>query len=105
MNFRVIYSQEAYNDLLSIYSYIAEEICEPNIAGNLVSRLVNAIESLSIFPMRHKRFESTCKTKNRRLLTVSGYNIIYDVLESTRLVSIIRIMCSRRDSNNIKTLN
>ena len=45
---------QASNDLLSIYSYIAQELLVPKTAQRQVDSIRNAIKTLSSLPLRNK---------------------------------------------------
>ena len=102
--YKVVYSQKAYSDLKRIWCYIAKEMCEPVIAGNLVSKLENAIDSLGTLPLRHQPYDLSSKTREeRRQFVINGYIIIYDVDDKTDVVYIIRIISCKRNKTKVST--
>ena len=104
--YRVVYSQEASSDLMIIQCYIANEMREPTIAGNLVNKLTNAIDSLSTLPFRHQRLELASRSKEeRRQFVTNGYIVIYDINENTNTIYIIRVMNCRRNKNTTVSKN
>jgi len=48
--FKLIVSPEARNDLAEIKGYISQELCNPQVAVNLVSRVTKKIRGLSEHP-------------------------------------------------------
>ena len=56
--YRVLVTDEALNDMESIYEYIAEELLAPNTAMGQYNRIADAIETLDQMPERIKLMES-----------------------------------------------
>lgn len=52
-------SQNAYNDLESIYSYISYQLLSPGTAANIYNELLDSIESLKVMPKRVPLMKST----------------------------------------------
>ena len=50
--FSVVYSQEAKDDLLEIYAYIAQDLKAPDAAAGQVNRIRGEIGSLDFMPSR-----------------------------------------------------
>ena len=50
MNYSIIYSPEALDDLRDIYSYIAFSLKAPDTAKNQTDRIRNAIKNLDFSP-------------------------------------------------------
>jgi hypothetical protein len=50
MKYKIIFSENAKSDLISIVRYIAVELLEPDIAEKLSHRILIAIKSLEEFP-------------------------------------------------------
>ena len=73
---RVIWSDQAIEDLQAIGKYVAE--FNPFAADRLTDRLIDVAESLRSFPERGKAISRT----RRELLTVKPYSIRYLVIET-----------------------
>ncbi|MGF0055366.1 type II toxin-antitoxin system RelE/ParE family toxin [Peptoniphilaceae bacterium SGI.097] len=50
MKYKIIFSENAERDFISIVRYISDELSEPNIAEKLSYRILKAIQSLDDFP-------------------------------------------------------
>lgn len=101
MMYLVLYSQAAYSDLKNVYNYITYDLLEPIVAGNLIKKIENAVASLSMFPWRHQKCESSqIEKEERRQFSLNGYAIIYEIDERNKTVKILRIVCERRNIRN-----
>ena len=106
IEYKVVYAQKAYRDLVNIYNYILINSLEPSIAGNLVKEIKKAIESLSILPLRHELIDTSIKEyKDLRKLLVKNHIVLYRVDKVTKTVQIIRIISCKRDYKNAKNMN
>jgi addiction module RelE/StbE family toxin len=82
----------AYRDLDGIYTYIAENLLEPDTALNMVDELEKAIFSLEQKPERGAiRRVGTYANGNYRQLFVKNYCIIYRVLKGKKEVHIVTV--------------
>lgn len=82
----------AYRDLDGIYTYIAENLLEPNTALNIVGELENAIFSLEQLPERGAiRRVGAYASGDYRQLFVKNYVIIYRVLKRKKEVHIVTV--------------
>ena len=91
-NYAVKLYAQAYRDLDGIYSYIANELLEPNAALNLVNELEGAILSLEQMPDRGAvRRVGLFANSGYRQLFVKNYIIIYRVLREQKEVHIVTI--------------
>lgn len=86
-----LYSR-AYHDLDDIYTYIAENLFEPDTALNMIDELERAIFSLGQLPERGAiRCIGTYANGNYRQLFVKNYVIIYRVLKERNEVHIVTV--------------
>ncbi|MCI9236841.1 type II toxin-antitoxin system RelE/ParE family toxin [Lachnospiraceae bacterium 50-23] len=86
-----LYTQ-AYQDLDSIYTYIAENLLEPDTALNMVDELEKAIFSLEQLPKRGApRRVGAYTNRDYRQLFIKNYVIIYRVLKEKKEVHIVTI--------------
>lgn len=91
-NYVVKLYARAYRDLDGIYTYIAENLLEPDTALNMVDKLENAIFSLEQLPERGSiRRVGTYANGNYRQLFVKNYTIIYRVLKEKKEVHIVTV--------------
>jgi addiction module RelE/StbE family toxin len=82
----------AYRDLDDIYTYIAENLLEPDTAMNLVDELEKAIFSLEQLPERGTiRRVGAYANGDYRQLFVKNYCIIYRVLKEKNEVHIVTV--------------
>ncbi len=93
MQYTVIFTPEAEEQLVALYRYIATA-ASPNIADRYTRAIVSYCEGLNTFPHR-----GTCRDDIRQGLRVSNYKgrtvIAYDV--TADLVSIIGVFYGGQD--------
>ncbi len=88
-------------ELLNIYSYIAEYLQEPKIANEKYKKIRNKILTLQYLPERYSRiFKSKFKNRNLRKLLINNFVIIYEVRNDTYQIFILYIF-----NKNQKYLN
>lgn len=98
IKYKVIYVQEALDDLIRISNYIFLTNLEPNNAGKIIADLENAIDSLNIFPERHPLIKTVFSNKiQTRRFVVKNYSVIYQVRLEEKLVAVLRIVSCKRD--------
>lgn len=86
-----LYSR-AYQDLDDIYTYIAENLLEPDTALNMIDELEKAIYSLEQLPERGAiRCVGVYANGDYRQLFVKNYVIIYRVLREKEEVHIVTV--------------
>lgn len=82
----------AYRDLDGIYTYIAENLLEPDTALNMIAELERSIFSLEQLPERGAiRRVGAYANKDYRQLFVKNYAIIYRVLKQKQEVHIVTV--------------
>ena len=101
---------QARHDLKQVYKYIAETLMEPVIAENQYTRIENAVYSLDQMPERFRQYEKEpWRSRNLRVMTVNNYVVFYTVDNEKRVVTVIRIMHGRmnteRELNNTEPQN
>lgn len=102
MNFTIIYSPEALDDLRNIHSYISIELKAPEAAKNQVRRIRDAVSKLNFTPEAFIQVDwEPWKSMGMRKLPVNNYIVFYLVNHEKTSVSIIRIMYAGRDIKNI----
>ena len=86
-SYHVILSPEAAADLQALYDYISKD--SPDNAAKTVGRILDAIESLEIFPRRNVVEHQSRKIKRPvRSLPVKPYIIYFRVLDEQQAVII-----------------
>ncbi|SFE42857.1 toxin ParE1/3/4 [Peptostreptococcaceae bacterium pGA-8] len=97
MKYKIIFSENAKRDLISIVRYISDELLEPNIAEKLSYRILKATRSLDEFPNRHRLCDyKEWKDKGLRVLPTENYLVFYIPEESSQIVKIYRIIYGTR---------
>jgi plasmid stabilization system protein ParE len=97
MNYRVVFSPEAENQLIALYHYIADA-ASPDIAARYTENIINYCDSLQISPLR-----GTMRNDIRPGLRVTNYKkrtvIAYAV--SSDLVSILGVFYGGQDYETV----
>ncbi len=76
MKYKIVYSPESREDLVSIVTYIRDELLAPSSAENVLKKLQAAIKSLDEFPLRCSLYEHPkWKSLGLRYLPVDNYVI------------------------------
>jgi len=100
--YRIELTLSAKRDMRETYSYIANTLKEPNIAGKLLDKMAAEIAKLKTMPKRHGlERDEKLKRRNLRKLIVDNYLIFYTVHEKSTTVFIVRILYARRDWVNL----
>ena len=98
MSWKVVYSEQALNDLSAIYEYIAYELLVPDTAANQVKRIMKSIKALDEMPMRYKIYEEEpWQSRKLRIFPVNNYLVLYLPKEELNTVNIVRIIYGGRD--------
>lgn len=96
--FDVYYTSEAFDDLLSIHHYIADDLKEEINAKKQIEKIRDSINDLSTLPSRHKEVSfSPWKEKHIHQMLVDNYLVFYNINEMFSKVVILRIMYSKRN--------
>ncbi|MEL4895398.1 type II toxin-antitoxin system RelE/ParE family toxin [Crocosphaera sp. Alani8] len=95
MDYQVIFSPKAVNDLEKIVRYIA--INNPEAAKRIGQQLLSKAKELSKFPLRGQ-IVPELNDHNLRQLILKPYRIIYRVEQSNKQISIARFWHSSRES-------
>ena len=98
MNWRINYTEDAEQDLQSIFDYVTNILLEPVTAKNQTDRIINAVDTLDHLPLRFRLWEKEpWRSKGLRVLPVDNYLVFYLPNEPQKSIDIIRIMYGRRD--------
>lgn len=92
MEYRVLYTPDALEDLRTIYTYIAYDLSNQIAAGAQETRIRKEIRDLSYFPLRYERVEwEPWHSMNVRKLPIDRFVVYYTVDEAAGEVAILRI--------------
>ena len=98
----IFMTHTATEDLKSIASYIANELREPSIAKKLVGNIKEVVMSLEQMPTRYSLLhDANLAVQGIRKIMVDNYIVFYIVYEKDQVVTIVRILHSRRDWVNL----
>ncbi|MDD5986520.1 MAG: type II toxin-antitoxin system RelE/ParE family toxin [Eubacteriales bacterium] len=87
-HYKIHITDEALNDMESIYEYIAEELLAPDTAMGQYDRIADAIETLDQMPERIKLMESEPeRTRGLRRLNVDNYAVFFIIAEDVVIVT------------------
>lgn len=91
-------SIRAKKDLMSIVSYIKDELKEPNIAKKYAKILKTEIESLENFPQKYSIIDNEkIKDLNMRKHIIKNYIAFYKINEEKKTVNVDRIIYGASD--------
>ncbi len=98
MNWMIVYSAQARQDIRNIYEYIAFQLFAGETAARQIKRIFAAIRSLEQMPMRYPQYSNKqWKNKGLRFVPVDNFLVFYHVDEKNRKVSVVRIMYKGKD--------
>ncbi len=87
-HYKIHITDEALNDMESIYEYIAEELLAPDTAMGQYNRIADAIETLDQMPERIKLMESEPeRTRGLRRLIVDNYAVFFIIADDVVIVT------------------
>ena len=89
MNYNIRITEKAEKDIDTIYTFISTEYKEPDTAKNTINKIIAAIESLSLFPLRCPSFRLDDRY---RVLFAGSYNIIFEI--DTDTINIMGVLPS-----------
>lgn len=98
MNWKIVYTKKADEELESIYEYVSNVLGEPMTAKNLVETIMKNIRSLEQMPKRYRAYaDEPWHSRGLRVLPVKNYLVFYLPVECEKTVYIVRIMYAGRD--------
>lgn len=101
MIYRVDISQQADEDLRSIYEYIAFELQSIQNAKGQLDRLEERIMGLEQLPNRFRRYDQEpCYSRCVRVMPVEYHCVFYKPDEQKGLVTVIRVIYAGRDMDH-----
>lgn len=101
MNYKILFSAKASEDLRNILLYIAETN-SVNVAMDYVDTIEQTIEKMKTFAYLGKvPLIRTLQLQNLRVLTVGSHNIYYKVDEANKAIKIYTIKHVKQKQNKI----
>lgn len=98
----VIYTQEAYDDLIEIHTYIAEKLLSPKIAVDQVMRIYKKGRTLEYMPERFALVEwEPWHSMGAHCVPVDNFVIFYLINDNTKTVNVFRVIYSGRDIEGV----
>ena len=106
MNYQVVVSDKALEELQGIYDYIADS-GSPQTAEDVLAELQRAIDSLSYMPERCRLFDiEPWKSKGVRIrIAVSGAFGIYYTVKTDNIVRVHHVFNTRMDAGRWFNMN
>jgi len=98
MAFKIIWSEQARDDLQSIVLFIAQD--NPNVAESFGYLLMSKVDALAQFPQLG-RIVPEEQDENVREIILRPYRIIYKVLAEKQIVAIARVWHGARGEPEI----
>ena len=99
--YTVRYAPQALDDLRDLYSYVAFSHKEPATAQKLVNRIRKAARSLDALPGRHPVVDwEPWQSMGMHRFTVEDFLLFYLIDQSTRTVTLVRIVYGGPNKNN-----
>lgn len=99
-NYKIILSPSFYKELRSICNYISYTLNEYIIANSLYSKIINRIQSITIFPESYPQILNT-KNRNLRKLVFKQFIIVYECNTREKEILILHIFHSNQDYLNM----
>lgn len=100
--YRIVLSRRAWNDILNIGDYISLVLLEPDISRKYIKSLRSSISQLKIFPYKYSIIQDdTIKSKNIRCMPYKSYYVFYKVIETKKVIIILRVGYKNRNWGNI----
>ena len=94
MKYQVVISDQAKEDLSSIYSYILNNLKSKINADAVFKRLYEAMQDLNFMPYRYHLYpKEPWLSRGIRFFSVGNYSIFYAVDEDSLTVTIIHVVC------------
>lgn len=88
--FKIKYDKEFYDELGQIYLYIKHRLKEEKIAHKIISKIMEKIKILEIFPKACKLFKKEKEFEYRKFV-IKNYVIIYRINLKEKEINILHI--------------
>ena len=98
VEYSVEITPSAQRDIDEAFDYIAFHLENPQAAFDLMDAVYEGIGDLSFMPERYPAWKrEPMKSKGVRFLGVKNFNVFYVIDKKRHLVSVFRVIYSRRD--------
>lgn len=87
MTERIVYSGRAQRDFDAIYQRVVHDTAEPEVARQLIARMLDACDSLVKFP---ERFAVYAHAPRWRMMPIGNYLVFYRVADEVVLIGHVR---------------
>jgi len=102
MVFKVVFSEQAADDLAEIIKYISDELCNPQAAERFYTAVDEKRELLRehpyIFPLHH---DKKLSANGYRFVTIGNFLMFYLVEDEKNIISIARILYGGRNITSV----
>ena len=94
--YQIVYLPAARHQLEKAVLYIAEELCAPDAALELLEAVDAAVQSLKEMPYRHPIYPALWAVKREiRFFPAKNHNLYYTIDEEKHVVEIWRVLHQR----------
>ena len=101
MDYTVVLSNQAKDDIAAVYSYIRSVLQSKINADAVLRRLQSAMADLSFMAGSHCVYpEEPWHTRGVHFFSVGSYTIFYAVDEQKNVATVLHIIYGRRDIHN-----
>ena len=100
--YKLEYLPVARKDILDIARYISQDLNNPTAAEELITTIVEKLEKLTELPYITPSYNPIRPLNNEyRRLMVKNYTAFYYVDERTKVITVARVIYSKRDFDKI----
>lgn len=102
MNYNLVITKPAENDLADILQYISKDLSAPKAANDLLDDILKCYDNISLNPLMYALCDNDrLKSKNYRKAVIKNYIMFYRVDEEKQKIYIMRFIYGRRDYMNL----
>ena len=98
MNYCIIMTNKAVNDLVSIDFYLSKKYDNPLLSNKIINEIIEAIDSLTYLPLRHRIY-----LNNVHIYNINNFKIFYYI--NNENIYILRILNNKQAFNYYDVLN
>ena len=97
-NYKVVFSNDARQDLKAIVKYIKNELKETKAAERIAKKIKDSVIEISKNPIMYAVIDDDfIKRLELRKKVVGNYIVFYKVIDEKKEVQIVRILYGKRD--------
>ncbi len=102
MNYKLVVTKPAENDLTDILQYISKELSAPKAASDFLDEVLKCYDNVSANPLMYALCDNDkLKNKNYRKAIIKNYIMFYRIEKQSNTIYIMRFIYGRRDYMNI----